>query len=497
MRKIIRVIPVIIFVSIAFSHVFASDTEIKKQQVVETITSEELMDYVHELTDTTYRGRLAGSPEYMDVADWAAGLFKQWGIEPAGDNGSYYQYFEWPYTEVLSTGEVTLYQDGEATRLSTPDDYYPGSSSFNGSVRQELVFAGYGISAPELGYDDYTDTDVQGKIVMIAGRTPYTGDNPDTLNLWGKYSSPVYKMENAHSQGAAGVLYLNKLASPGMPHFPGFYYAHIDTHVSEQILGKPLEETLEKIRQQGKPQSFTTDFEAEIVSRTRHHGKGTTANVIGYIPGTDPELKEEVIMLGAHLDGQGYLGFHLPGALDNASGVADVLAAARALSEFRGEMKRSVAFILFGAEEVGLVGSTLYCENPVFPSEKTLLFMNLDMVGNGEGLALWHGESYPELLKHFETNNEKYTDRTLRSSKGSMPVGRPRTDGLVFMQHGFRTFHVGTTDRVNPLYYHDPRDTAEHLVPEIMRDVSRMIAAGIVDMANDDSIRADELFLIE
>ncbi len=127
---------------------------------------------------------------------------------------------------------------------------------------------------------------------MIAGGTPYTGTNPDTLNLWGPYSSGSHKMENAYMQGARGVLYLDKLANPG-----------------------------------------------------------------------------------AHLDGQGYLGFHFPGALDNASGVADLLAAARALSESNGQMKRSVVFIFFGAEEVGLVGSTIYCQNPAFPPEKTLLFM--------------------------------------------------------------------------------------------------------------------------
>ncbi len=78
-----------------------------------------------------------------------------------------------------------------------------------------------------------------------------------------------------------------------------------------------------------------------------------------------------------------------------------------------------------------------------------------------------------------------------------MPVGRPRTDGLVFMLNGFRTFHVGTTDRVNPMYYHHPGDTAENLVPDIMRDVSRMLFLGIVDLANDSTIRSSELFLIQ
>ncbi len=489
----------VLFVALSVCGIAAGQNSFEelKKEVSQSITADELMSYVEELTHPRYKGRLAGSPEYMDVAGYVAGLMKEWGIEPAGDDGSYFQYFEWPYTEVFSTGSFSLFLDGEEFTYAAPDDFYPGAASDNGSVRAEVVFAGYGISAPELGYDDYDQLDVKGKIVMIASRTPYTGRNPDTLNLWGPYSSPVYKVENAQNRGAAGVLYLDKLASPSMPFSPGFFMVHIDDHVTEKILGMPLNDKLEKIRESGKPQSYKTNFEAAISAETKHHGMGKTANVIGLIPGYDPELSQEVIIMGAHLDGQGYLGFDLPGALDNASGVADVLAAARALSEFRGKMKRSVMFIFIGAEEVGLVGSQIYCQDPVFPAEQTLLFMNLDMVGNGTGLALWHGESYPELFAHFERNNELYVQRPLRTNEGSMPIGRPRTDGLMFMMHGFRTFHVGTTDRVNPLYYHDPRDTAEHLVPEIMRDVSRLLFLGVVDMANDTRIRSSEMFLIQ
>jgi hypothetical protein len=471
--------------------------QVSKEVVLESITSDELMSYVYEMSDPKYKGRLAGSPEYMNVATWVAGLLKSWDIEPLGDDGSYFQYFDWPYTEVLNKGAVHLFKEGETISLSAPDDYFPGANSANGSITAEVIFAGYGISAPHLGYDDFAGIDVEGKIVMIASGTPYTGSSADTLNLWGPYSSGSHKMETAYRQGARGVLYLDKLANPGAPYFSDFHYAHIDNSITEKILGQPHSELLSVIREKFAPTSFQTDFSAWISSETRHHERGTTANVIGYIPGNDPELKDEAIVFGAHLDGQGYPGFNFPGALDNASGVADVLAAARALSEYKGEMKRSVIFILFGAEEVGLVGSKFYCENPAFPPEKTLLFMNLDMVGNGEGLALWHGESYPELLEHFQRNNEKYIGRPLRANEGSMPVGRPRTDGLVFMQNGFRTFHVSTTDRVNPSYYHDPRDVPENLTPDIMRDVSRLLFLGVLDLANDESLVPEEMFLIQ
>ncbi|TVQ17851.1 MAG: M28 family peptidase [Bacteroidetes bacterium] len=487
----------LVFSFTAIAQTLSEDPAIKKRQVFTSITEKELETYVEELTSTKFKGRLAGSPEYMLAAEYVADLLEQWGIEPLGDNGSYFQYFDWPYTEVLSTGALKLFSEGKTFEMSAPEDYYPGAASDNGTTRAEVIFAGYGISAPELGYDDYAGIDVQGKIVMIAGRMPYGGSNPDTLAMWGPYSSPVYKVRNAYENGAAGVLYMDKLASPGMPYFPGFRMVHIDTHVSEQILGTPADSILVNIRKRMSPRSFATGFEAEITAETVHHGPGRTANVIGYIAGNDKELTEEAIVLGAHLDGQGYLGFELPGALDNASGVADVLAAARALSHFNGQMKRSVVFIFFGGEEVGLVGSTLYCDNPPFSQEQTLLFMNLDMVGNGTGLALWHAESYPEILAHFQRNNDDYVQRSLRTTEGSMPVGRPRTDGVVFMQYGFRTLHVSTTDRVNPMYYHDPRDTADNLTYDIMRDVSRLLFLGVLDLSNDDGIRASDMFLIQ
>lgn len=476
---------------------FSDDPAVKKREVFNSINENELEKYVHYLTHTKYKGRLAGSPEYMKVAEYVAGLFEQWGIEPLGDDESYFQYFDWPYTEVLSTGSLTLFSGGKMYPMGSPKDYYPGAASDNGTTRAEVVFAGYGISAPELEYDDYAGINVDGKIVMIAGSMPYEGKNTDSIGMWASYSSPVYKVRNAYENGAAGVLYMGKLASPGMPYYKDFRMVHIDDHVSEQILGAPADSLLVEIRQQMSPRSFSTGYEAEITAETRHHGVGKTANVIGYIPGNDKELAGEAIVLGAHLDGQGYLGFDLPGALDNASGVADVLAAARALSQFKGQMNRSVVFVMFGGEEVGLIGSRLYCDNPVFSPEQTLLFMNLDMVGNGTGLALWHAESYPQILKYFQNNNEDYVQRSLRATQGSMPVGRPRTDGVVFMQHRFRTFHVSTTDRVNPMYYHDPRDTADNLTYDIMRDVSRLLFLGVLDLSNDAGIKASEMFLIE
>jgi hypothetical protein len=464
--------------------------------ISETITADEVYSYVLEMVEPRYKGRLAGTPEYMEVAQWAADLFQKWGIEPAGDDGSYFQYFSQPYSEVKTPGAFSAFIDGQEIRYRAPEDYYPGSNAANGRIEGELVFVGYGITAPELGYNDYQDIDVNGKIVLIAPGNPYKGSDAEMRTSWGEYSSGRYKIQNALNHGAAGVVYMDKLASPGGPYQEGFIYVHAGQRPLEDIFattGKKPSEILEAIDQTMTPHSFELNVKVALEADTEYHPDGITANMIGMIPGNDPELKDEVIIMGAHLDGQGYLGLLFPGALDNASGVANVMAAARALSKLNGQLNRSVVFILFGAEETGLVGSEHYCLNPLVPVEQTVVFMNLDMVGNGSGLAVWGAESLPGLHRHFEWANEKLIGRSLRSSPLRVPVGRPRTDGAMFAIHGFRVFHVSTTDRVNQLFYHDPRDVPELLVPEIMRDAAKLIFLGTAQMANDRSFRAADL----
>lgn len=460
------------------------------------ISSEEVYGYAVEMADPRYKGRLAGTPEYMESAQWAADLFRQWGIEPAGDNGTYFQHFQQAYSDVYTPGSFTLMVDGKKTSYSAPEDYYPGSNAAAGKAEGELIFAGYGITAPELGYDDYQAIDVQGKIVVIAPGNPYKGEDVSLRNQWGSYSSGRYKLQNAIEQGAIGAIYMDKLASPGAPYSEGFIYVHAGEKPVADIFnaaGKNPQELLKTIDETMKPLSGDLGLTASLTADTRYYPEAMTANVVGVIPGSDPELKEEVIMMGGHLDGQGYLGLLFPSALDNASGVANVMGAARALAQLKGKLKRSVVFILFGAEETGLVGSEFYCMNPYFPAENTIMFMNLDMVGNGSGLAVRGSESFPELNQHFVWANEQILGQSLRTAPYRHPVGRPRTDGAMFSLHGFRAFSVGTTDRINPLYYHDPKDTIELLVPDIMRDAARLLFVSTARIATDDSFRASDL----
>ncbi len=453
----------------------------------QSISSNDIQNWVKEMVYPKYKGRLAGSPEYMDIAQWAADLFQQWGIEAYGDNNTYFQYFDRPWTEINSSGSVIL-KTGKTNKILIPgEDFYPGANPDNGKINAPLVFVGHGITYPEMNYDDYAGIDVNGKIVLIAGDVPYKGKNSDTLAMWTFYNWHHYKYSNAYELGASGVLITDMIASPGTPFFDNFLYAAINNDIARYIFeahSMNYDTVLKEISATMTPRSFELNTTAEIKTDVVRHESGQTANVIGFIEGSDPELKKEVILIGAHLDGQGSLGFVLPGALDNASGVANVLAAAKALAIMKESIKRSIMFVLFGGEECGLLGSLFFAENPKVPLEDIILMINLDMVGNGTGLAVWGGKSYPELLRHFEYMNSAYIHRSFSTSENSPVKGRPRTDGIVFLMRGVPTVHFGISGKVNPIHYHKHQDTEDLLTYETMEDAARLLFLGVWSIAS-------------
>lgn len=465
-------------------------------QVFHSISSHDLMSYVDEMSSDKYRGRLSGSPEYLAAAKWVAGHMKKWGIKPGGDNGSYLQMFDMPYSEVQSAGALSIEMESGGQTMSMeysfPDDYYPGSNSDAGTVTAETIYVGYGITAPELGYDDYEGLDVSGKIVVIDSGVPYEGDE-ETFVKWVPYSYHQKKLNTAKEHGAAGLLYIGKLANPNTSFNEGLIYCHIDQHVADHLFfetGRDHAAVIADIKANLAPASLALGKSATITADAVRFPDAKAANVIGIIEGTDPLLKDEVIIVGGHLDGVGYLGEVMPGALDNASGSADILGVAKALAASPVPPKRSILFLFIGGEECGLIGSSYYTEHPVFPKEKTVVFFNLDMVGHGTGLRVGGGVTYPQIYSHFEAANDTFLHRPLSASASRTSVGRPRSDSVIFQRAGFRTMSVGTSGRVPgiPTYYHDPRDTSASLTPEIMEDVVKLLFVGLTGLANDTEL---------
>lgn len=457
-----------------------------------SISSHDLLQDAAELSSPKYGGRLSGSPGYQAAAEWVAGQLKQSGVKPGLSDGTYFQYFPNAYSDVLNPGTVTLLAGNNNPRkeYKFPDDYFPGSNSASGTVSGEVVYVGFGISAPELGYDDYKGIDVRGKILLMETGLPYHA-NDSTLQKWEKYSYHRYKFQQAKELGAAGLLYVSKIANPNTSYLEGFIYAHIGEPVAEELFdgtGRKYAETNTGIKKNIQPNSFVLNKKVQISASTRHFPDNRSCNVVGMIEGSDPILKSEAIILGAHLDAVGSPGCLFPGALDNASGSADILAAAKALASSGVKPARTIIVVFFGGEECGLYGSIKSVESPFWPKEKVVCLINLDMVGNGLGFHLSNGKTFPELFRPFAESNEKYLHRDLNSSEYRVNYGRPRTDAAVFDKAGYRTLSLWTTGTVKPVYYHHPLDNTDALTPEIMEDAARLLYLGILELANDQTI---------
>ncbi|MCP2521129.1 hypothetical protein NLD30_11890, partial [SCandidatus Aminicenantes bacterium Aminicenantia_JdfR_composite] len=163
-----------LFLIISSYTIAQKDTLSQEKILVQTshsISSHTLFQYVVELTSPKYGGRLSGTEEYKKVAEWVAKCFREWGLKPGGDNGSYLQSFPNPYTLVFKGCQAYLhipYKNSVIKKFYQYEkDFIPGSTSDSGEVTAEVVYVGYGITAPELNYDDYKNVDVKGKIVLM------------------------------------------------------------------------------------------------------------------------------------------------------------------------------------------------------------------------------------------------------------------------------------------------------------------------------------------
>ena len=335
---------------------FSQDVQdISVISAMHSISSHDLLEYVSILCDHRFEGRLTGTDEYMECAEWLSSFFEDCGLEPAGDNNTWFQYFNIPYTVIhpdcgLSI-ELPAGKNGSIQKhYKYITEYMPGSTSGNGTVSAEVVYAGYGITAPELNYDDYKGIDVEGKIILIEREAPVSpSEGPEKFNPWREYSFHQYKLQNAVKHGAAGMIYnYGPIGNPNNAYDENFIYVHVGDSVVRDVFsgtGKNHSETVDLINKNLKPASFETGKKVTIKMSTTHYPDGRGANIIGIKKGTDPELSNETIIIGAHLDHLGKCYEIIPGANDNASADAVMMAVAKALNDYDIKLKRTVLFI--------------------------------------------------------------------------------------------------------------------------------------------------------
>ncbi len=253
--------------------------------------------------------------------------------------------------------------------------------------------------------------DVKGKIVLMEPESPVMPNDKDaeTFKKWRPYSFHDYKIRNAVKHGAAGMIYNYLLANPNAVFMKGFGFTSVGRAVVEDVFagtGKSHDALVKGIRSGLKPASFATGRTITMKNVTEHHPEGVGSNVIGWIEGSDPVLKQEAIVIGAHLDHLGLNPDLMPGAHDNASGVAVMLGVAEALATAKIPLKRSIVFVAFGAEEQGVKGSEYYVSHPFMPNAKTVAMLNLESVGRGESIGAGSGRNFPQLWEVIDRVNQ-------------------------------------------------------------------------------------------
>ncbi len=357
---------------------------------------ERLQSYVKYLASDELEGRGTGTEGNYKAAAYIEKHFKAFGLKRVGK--SYYQNFKVVTDVELADGNsVSVVQNGNSREWKVEADYIPVAFSGNASVKGDVAFAGYGITAKDLKYDDYATIDAKDKIVIVFRESP---DFEDPHGKFTKYVSLNYKVRNAKEHGAAGVIFVNPPSDEDDELFSlkrmkgdakvGIPTIHAKQKVVEPLLpaGKTLA-GLEKVLKTPRAQGF--DLPGVTISMTTalKFIKKPTSNVIGIVPGTDPKRADEYIIVGAHYDhlGWGQEGSRYNGkepaihhgADDNASGTATLLELSQRIAQ--NPLPRSVMFIGFGAEEMGSLGSNYYCKHPLVPLDKTVMMLNMDMVG--------------------------------------------------------------------------------------------------------------------
>jgi len=266
-------------------------------------------------------------------------------------------------------------------------------------------------------------------------------------------------------------------------HNENFPQLHIDIPIANELLkksGYSLSEVQEKIDSSKKPFSFETNTSVHIQVNTNYVKNKDTYNVIALLEGSDPVLKDEYIIMGAHLDhcGKQCDKIYFPGANDNASGSAIVLETAEAF--VKGDVKpdRSVLFILFSCEEQGLYGSRHYAENPLFPLEKTAAMINLDCVGHGDGLKI-SGTDFHKLMDIALNYDKKITK--IGVEKGWKGGG---ADATPFYEKGVPTLYFVTTNSYTHL--HMTSDVPETLNQDLLEKTAKLAFLTVSEAAKNN-----------
>ena len=358
---------------------------------------------VKSLASPEMEGRGAGTKGLTRAEHLIEKRYKELGLQPAGAHGYAQPFSLITGAKLKPDNSLKVEASGVTTDLKIDQDFVPFSFSLSGEVSGPVVFAGYGITADEFHYDDYNGLDVKDKIVIVLRYEPSGFAEKSGHHGVTQHSQLITKAINARNHGAKAVIVVNgklgdgeedlltRFGSVSGPENVGIVFAQVKNAVADswfQSAGKSLKDLQAHIDAITQPASFafaeSRRVSLHIDIETTH---ATVNNVLAWLPGQT----DEYVIVGAHYDHLGYGNFDSlapsqigqihPGADDNASGTAGVLELARLLAPQRGQLKRSILFMDFAGEELGLLGSAAWVKDPTRPLTKAVAMINMDMIG--------------------------------------------------------------------------------------------------------------------
>ena len=473
------------FVAILFASattLFAVDElALRLEPALEAITPDGLLAHIKVLASDEFEGRAPGTKGEELSVKYISDQFKQIGLKPGNPDGTYTQ--EVPLAGIKSEPRMSFIVGDKTFDLKYPDDFIASSARLQPEIKinnSEVVFVGYGVVAPEYGWDDYKNVDVRGKTLLMLIGDPPVPDPKDPSKLdetmfKGKamtyYGRWTYKYEIAAQKGAAAAVIIHETGPAGYPYsvvrtsWAKENYEidspnkNMDTvgarswitlDVAKKLLadcGRDFD-ALKKttITKEFRPVTLEAKANIEIKQQLRSF---KSHNVIGKLEGSDPKLRDEYVIYTAHWD---HLGRHPElqgdqisnGAIDNASGVASVIELAAAFTKLNPPPKRSVLFMATTAEEAGLLGAKFYALHPLYPLAKTLADINIDTVNpwgktrDIEDLSN-NNSTLDDLLAVAAKRNDREMKPNSQPEKGSFY----RADHFEFSKRGVPSFYTG------------------------------------------------------
>ena len=462
--------------------ILASDKiEQQLKPALDVITPDSLLAHIKILASDEFEGRAPGAKGEELSVKYISEQFARIGLKPGNPDGTYIQ--EVPLAGITSEPVMSFTVGEKKTDLKFPDDYVASSARLQSDIKidnADVVFVGYGVVAPEYGWDDYKDVDVRGKTILMLINDPAIPDPKDPKKFDDKmfkgkamtyYGRWTYKYEIAAQKGAAAAVIIHETEPAAYPYSvvktswakenfeldqpnKNMDAVQVRSWITLDVAKKLLADSgqdfdaLKKaaIKRDFRPVALKAKANISIKQTVRSF---KSHNVLGKLEGSDPKLKDEWVVYTAHWD---HLGRHLDlpgdqifnGAIDNASGVASVIQLGAAFVKLNPPPKRSVLFMATTAEEAGLLGAKFYAEHPLYPLEKTLADINIDTV-NPWGKT----RDIEDLSNNNSTLDDMLAAAAKRNGRVMKPNSQPekggfyRADHFEFSKLGVPALYIG------------------------------------------------------